>query len=118
MAMAIFSIAAISLAQAINVIGLTVTESIEEAELREQLRAVLLEATRVPNLREETRELNPNEAGIAFRIEVEGLNLENREAVALSDLFEVRVTAFRSGGPRGTETLDTASTWVYSGMFR
>lgn len=117
MSMALFAIAAVSLAQAINMISLTVSESIDEAEVREALRAELLEATRNPNLQEETREKNPNDQGIFFRIEVTTLNLENKDAQTLANLFEVRVTALRASQFGGTETLDEAMTWVYPDIF-
>lgn len=117
MSMALFAIAAVSLAQAINMISLTVAESIDEAEVREALRAELLEATRNPNLQEETREKNPNDQGIYFRIEVKTLNLENKDAQTLANLFEVRVTALRNSQFGREETLDEAMTWVYPDIF-
>ena len=117
MAMALFAIAAVSLARAINLVGLTVTESIEAAEIREQVRSVLLEYSRRPDLREETRETNPNETGISFRIEIEAVFPETREGVSLEEIYEVRVTALRKDGLRGTVPVDTASTWVNPGMF-
>lgn len=116
MSMALFAAAAVSLAQAINLISLSVGESIEEAEIRESLRAELLEATRNPNLQEEVREKNPNDRGVFFRIEVEALNLQNKDAVTLGNLFQVEVTALRQT-PAGNEVLDSASTWVYPDIF-
>lgn len=117
MAMALFAIAAVSLAKAINMISLTVSESIEDAELREQMRAVLLEVSRDPDLREDSRETNPNEMGLFFRIDIDPLELENQEGEPLSNLFTVRVTAFRKTQPRGAEEIDYAETIVYPGMF-
>lgn len=117
MSMALFAIAAVSLAQAINLISLTVSETIGEAELREQLRAVLLENTRNPNLQEENRETNPDAQGISFRIEIERLILETQQGEPLDSLFEVTVTALQDNGLRGVEELDFASTIVYPGIF-
>ena len=112
MAMALFAIAAVSLAGALNLISLTVAESIDEAELREKLRAAMLEAVRDPALKEETRETNPDERGLSFRIEVVRLDLKNQDGRSLDNLFEVTVTAIResSGGRR--ETLDRATTYA------
>lgn len=115
--MALFAIAAVGLAQAINLISLTVSETIEEAELREKLRAVLLEVARDPNLREDDRETNPDEAGVFFRIRIQPLTLQNREGEPINDVFEVHITAVQSNGPRGNEELDFASTLVYPGIF-
>jgi prepilin-type N-terminal cleavage/methylation domain-containing protein len=117
MAMALFAIAAVSLAEALNVISLTVTETIEESELREQLRAVMLEVSRDPNVTAETRETEANEQGLAFRIDIERLELDNEKGQSLANLFSVKVTAIRiqSGGRR--ETLDSASTIVNPAIF-
>jgi len=117
MAMALFAIAAVSLAEALNVISLTVTETIEESELREQLRAVMLEVSRDPNVTAETRETEANEQGLAFRIDIERLELDNEKGDSLANLFSVKVTAIRiqSGGRR--ETLDSASTIVNPAIF-
>jgi prepilin-type N-terminal cleavage/methylation domain-containing protein len=117
MAMALFAIAGVSLAEALNLISLTVTETIEEAELREQLRAVMLEVSRDPNLTAETRETEANTEGLAFRIDIERLELDNEKGESLANLFSVKVTALRiqSGGRK--ETLDSASTIVNPAIF-
>ena len=117
MAMALFAIAGVSLAEALNLISLTVTETIEEAELREQLRAVMLEVSRDPNLTAETRETEANTEGLAFRIDIERLELDNEKGESLANMFSVKVTALRiqSGGRK--ETLDSASTIVNPGIF-
>ena len=117
MAMALFAIAAVSLAEALNVISLTVTETIEDAELREQLRAAMLEVTRDPNLTAETWETEPNEQGLAFRIDIERLELDNEKGESLANLFSVKVTALKvqSGGRK--ESLDSASTIVNPAIF-
>jgi prepilin-type N-terminal cleavage/methylation domain-containing protein len=117
MAMALFAIAGVSLAEALNLISLTVTETIEESELREQLRAVMLEVSRDPNLTAETRETEANTEGLAFRIDIERLELDNEEGESLANMFSVKVTALRiqSGGRK--ETLDSASTIVNPGIF-
>jgi prepilin-type N-terminal cleavage/methylation domain-containing protein len=117
MAMALFAIAGVSLAEALNLISLTVTETIEESELREQLRAVMLEVTRDPNLTTETRETEANREGLAFRIDIERLELDNEKGETLANMFSVKVTALRiqSGGRK--ETLDSASTIVNPGIF-
>ena len=117
MAMALFAIAGVSLAEALNLISLTVTETIEESELREQLRAVMLEVTRDPNITAETRETEANTEGLAFRIDIERLELDNEKGESLANLFSVKVTALRirSGGRK--ETLDSASTIVNPAIF-
>ncbi len=110
MSMALFTVAAVSLAEALNMISLTVSESIDDAEVREQLRATVLEVSRDPALAEETRETNPDKRGLYFRIEVERVDLKNEDGQTLDNLFEVRVTAMRDLPGGRAEELDTAST--------
>ncbi len=116
MAMALFTIAAVSLAEALNLISLTVSETIEDAEVRELLRAALLEVSRDPNIDEGMRETNPDARGLFFRIEVQRAELNNREGQNLLGLFEVRVTAMRRGVRGGAEVLDSASTLANSNL--
>jgi len=110
MSMALFTVAAVSLAEALNMISLTVSESIDDAEVREQLRATMLEVSRDAALTAETRETNPDKRGLYFRIEVERLDLKNEEGQTLDNLFEVKVTAMRDLPSGRNEELDTAST--------
>ncbi|MDH4411552.1 MAG: prepilin-type N-terminal cleavage/methylation domain-containing protein [Verrucomicrobiales bacterium] len=110
MSMALFTVAAVSLAEALNMISLTVSESIDDTEVREQLRATMLEVSRDAALTAETRETNPDKRGLYFRIEVERLDLKNEEGQTLENLFEVKVTAMRDLPSGRNEELDTAST--------
>jgi prepilin-type N-terminal cleavage/methylation domain-containing protein len=110
MSMALFTLAAVSLAEALNLISLTVSESIDDAEVREQLRATMLEVSRDAALTAETRETNPDKSGLYFRIEVERLDLKNEDGQTLENLFEVKVTAMRDLPGGRNEELDTAST--------
>lgn len=110
MAMALFTIAAVSLAEALNLISLTVSESIDDAEVRESLRATVVEVTRDPNLEEGIRETNPDGRGVFYRIQVERAELRNEEGELLENLFDVRVTALRRKPGGGNEVLDSAAT--------
>jgi len=110
MSMALFTVAAVSLAEALNLISLTVSESIDDAEVREQLRATMLEVSRDASLTAETRETNPHKRGLYFRIDVERLDLKNEDGQTLDNLFEVKVTAMRDLPGGRNEELDTAST--------
>lgn len=117
MAMALFALAAVALADALNMISVSVGEAVDEAELREKLRAVMLEVTRDPNIQPDSRETNPDEAGIYFKIRIERLELENREGIALSNLFDVYVTGFRRGPTGREEEITSGSTWVNPQIF-
>ena len=110
MSMALFTIAAVSLAEALNMISLTVSESIDDTEVREQLRATMRVVSRDAALTAETRETNPDKRGLYFRIEVERLDLKNEDGQTLDNLFEVKVTAMRDLPSGRNEELDTAST--------
>ncbi len=117
MAMALFTVAAVSLAEALNLISLTVSETIDDAEARELLRATMLEVARDPNLAEDSRETNPDERGLYFRIQVERLDLKNQEGQTLDNLYEVQVTAVRQGPGGRRETLDSAVTYSSTALF-
>lgn len=110
MAMALFTMAAVSLAEALNLISLTVSEAIDDSEVRESLRATLLEVTHDAALTAETRETNPDERGLYFRIEVDRVDLKNEDGLTLDNLFEVKVTALRQVRAGRDEVLDTATT--------
>ena len=110
MSMALFTLAAVSLAEALNLISLTVSESIDDAEVREQLRATMLEVSKDSSITAETRETNPDKRGLYFRIEVERLDLKNEEGQTLENLFEVKVTALRQQSRGSDEELDRATT--------
>lgn len=117
MAMALFTLAAVALAGALNTISLSVGETVDNALLREKLRAVMLETTRDPNIQPDRRETNPDEAGVYFRIEIETLDIQNREGVTLPNLYEVRIAALQRNAYGREEELDKASTWVYPQIF-
>lgn len=117
MAMAVFAIAAVSLAQAISLISLSVVESIDEGELRERLRGELLAASRDPFIQAGSRETAANEDGVYFRIETSEYRAENREGISLEGLYEVEVTALRRVPGSADEELDVAVTVTYPGIF-
>ena len=116
MAMGVFAIAAVALANAINQISLSVAESAEEVAVREQLRGILLEATRSNDLAEGSRTID-NGQGIVFQINVEKLNLRNRQAETLDDIYEVTAIARRELGGQRSEIVESADTWVFRDMF-
>ena len=108
--MAVFVIAAVSLSQALNIISLTVVESIDESELRERIQGLLLEEGRNPSIREGSRKIPPSDNGISFEIRIERFELSNRDGNPLNNLFEVTVIAFRSTASEGTVEVSRATT--------
>lgn len=115
MALAIFVIAGVSLAQALQVISLTVSESVDQAVLREEARATLLEVTRNPALAEGRREVASTQENVLYRINVESATLKNQKAATLPALFEVVVETFAKGTD---EPIDSVSTLVHPPLFR
>lgn len=98
MALGIFAIAAVSLAEAITVISLSVTESVDLSLVREKMRSKMVEVTRAPIERAETRTTDPDESGFSFRVEIVEMPLENREGEALEGLYEVTLSAIAPDG--------------------
>ena len=114
MAMAIFAIAGVSLAQAIQQISIAVSESIDQAGMREEVRAILLEATRNPALAEGEWDIASNFEKVRYRITVHAATQTNQEAVSLPDMYEVVVEIFSEGDD---EPIDAVNTLVYPAMF-
>ncbi|MEM6916980.1 MAG: prepilin-type N-terminal cleavage/methylation domain-containing protein [Verrucomicrobiota bacterium] len=118
MAMAVFAIAAVSLSQALSMISLSVVESIESAELREQMHGLLLEEGRNSRIREGVRKTEELANGVFFEVEVTRFDAQNREGAPLNNLFEVTVTAFRRSSSEGTIELSSAATLVNSTLLQ
>ncbi len=116
LALGLFSIAAVSLAAAINTISLGVAESVTDAEIREKLRSTLIEASRLPIQEPDSFTTDPDDTGLAFRIDIEQVFLENRDGVRLDNLYEVRVVALQREGRDVTE-IDSASTLVNQTLY-
>ena len=117
LAMAIFAIAAVSLAEAINVISLTVVESTDGAALREEMRGLLLETTRKPDLAEKTFEVIALNEDVRFVIEIEPFTAENNEGQSLEGFFEVAITALPVDSQSDSDPLDSISTLIYPPIF-
>lgn len=116
MAMAVFVIAAVSLAEAISTISVSAVEAVESSDLRVQMRGLLLEAGRDPLIEEGRRETLAGDAGVFFRTEISRWEMENRESLLLDNLYEIKVTALRRLPGQGEEELDSATTAVYAGI--
>lgn len=113
MALGIFAIAAVGLAEAITVISLSVNESLELSQVRERMRSKMVEVTRSPIERSETLNLNPDESGFAYRVEIVEMPLKNREGQNLDGLYEVTLSAI---GPDGS-IVDKISTLVNPSVY-
>lgn len=117
LAMALFAIAAVSLAGAVNMIAMAVAESRETSALRERLRSVMLEWSRRPDMSVVSRDTTPGEDGIFFQIQVREMTPETREGLTLNQLYEVSVTACRVVPGQAPEVLQSAFTVVYPAIY-
>ena len=72
--------------------------------------------TRNNDLAEGSRTID-NGQGIIFQIDIEKLNLRNRQAETLEDIYEVTAMARRELGGQRSEIVERADTWVFKGMF-
>ena len=118
LAIGVFSLAAMGLAGALNSIGAASVEINDEASIREQLRSLLLEKARAPNLYAIEEQSNPDANGIIYFTRVVRLEgLENREGLALQGLFEITVTAIQQIPGREDREVDSASTYSFPGLF-
>lgn len=113
LAMALFTIAAVSLAETLNQISFTVTESIDDTRINESVRSLLTETTRTPIRGEDSWRTEPDDAGIVYEITIEESALENQEGQRLDGLYEVTVEAIRNTG----ESVYTHSTLVNPDIF-
>lgn len=108
MALGIFAIAAVSLAEALTVISLSVSESVELSLVRERMRSKMVEVTRGPIGIAESRNIEPDSSGDSYRVEIVEMPLENREGESLDGLYEVTLSAIAPDG----SVIDRISTLV------
>ncbi|MEQ1840368.1 MAG: hypothetical protein ABL994_08165, partial [Verrucomicrobiales bacterium] len=93
---------------------LAVSESVDQAVMREEVRAVLLETTRNSALRAGEWDIASKFEEVRYHVTVETASLKDQEAATLSDLYEVVVETFSEGS---NEPIDSISTLVYPPMF-
>ncbi|WP_395718923.1 prepilin-type N-terminal cleavage/methylation domain-containing protein [Prosthecobacter sp.] len=118
LALMVFSVAVVALVEAVNQLGKTTINMRREGEVRERLRSLLLENTRLPmpaSLQRDTQRVEHGD--VLYTIVREPLTgLKNRDGAELQGLHAVRVTAeWREGNATQQAT---AETWVFPPLFQ
>lgn len=114
----IFSVAAVSLVQAINILGVAGTEAREERAIQDRLDNLLLETSRKPLPR-----ISPHraftethrEGNVTYEVRIEPLELVNKDNQRLNELYTLRATA--TWIESGREQRLSAETWIYPPLY-
>lgn len=113
LALMIFSIAVVALVEALHQLGDTTLHRRREAQVRERMRSLLIEHTRLPDRPEKVQ---TQETEIMYTVTRKRLDLRNREGQPLNELYEIRVVAEWQEG--AVKQQATADTWVYPPLFQ
>lgn len=121
LALFVFSLAVISLVEAINSTGRTAMLSRRERQVQARLESLLVEATHSPEFLAKVRTGEPQESTLkegdmTFITRARPLELKNEDEQPLVDLFVVNVTATWKEGRDSQEV--TAETWVFPPLFQ
>ena len=120
LALFVFSLAVVSLVEAINSMGMASVESRREQQIQQRLELLLLETTRKQDWLKSgpltsTWDTKISEEDTVYFISVEPLSLENVEKLQLTDLYQVKIAARWKEGE--IEQEEVAETWVWSPLF-
>lgn len=118
LALLIFSVAAVSLVQAINTLGTAGVEARSDRAIQDRLDNLLLETSRKP-----LPPMSPNspysethrENNVSYEVHLEPLELTNKDHQRLNDFYKLRVIAAWNEG--GREQRMTAETWIYPPLY-
>lgn len=114
----IFSVAAVSLVQAINILGTAGVEARSDRAIQDRLDNLLLETTRKPlprmNLNSPFTETH-RENNVTYEVRIEPLEMTNKDNQRLNDLYKVQVKALWN--ENGREQRMTAETWMYPPLY-
>ena len=113
LALMVFSVAVVSLVEAINQLGGHTLLRRHEAAVQERMRSLLVEHTRMPDA---PAEVTLKESEVTYTVKHTLLELKNRDGQMVQGLFEVRVTAAWQDGQVPQQA--SAETWVYPPLFR
>lgn len=113
LALMIFSVAVVALVEALQQLGETALHHRREAQVRERMRSLLVEHTRLPGMPERAQ---TREGDVIYTVTRTPLDLHNRDGQALNDLYEIRVVADWQEGRVNQQATD--ETWVYPPLFQ
>jgi len=109
-AVAIFALAGVGMAVAINDMGEVFNESRQEAEVRRRLETLLTEA-RLRGIAPGKSALEPDAMGVVYETETAVLSLENQDHMVLTGLYRITVKAMWKRGTEAREEM--AELYVY-----
>lgn len=120
LAMFVFSLAAVSLVEAVHQMGSTALLRRQEAMLQDRMRSLLVERSHLlwkqaaPNSAVSEKLLEEN--GVTYTLQIAPLDLRNQDGMPLPDMLSVSIVATWKEGSVAQEA--SASTWVYHPLFR
>lgn len=114
----IFSVAAVSLVQAINTLGIAGSEARADRAIQDRLDNLLVETSRKPlpqmSLNGPFSETH-RENNVSYEVRIEPLEMTNKDNQRLTDLYKLRVTAVWTESRR--EQRMTSETWLYPPLY-
>ena len=113
LALALFSLVAVGMTQAIDAIARTSNDSRMEAQVLRVLESVLAEVAHQPEFKATSITFNPTADGIDASATIEKVKLITKDKVELDHMFRIRAEAWISDG-RSRRMKRSMETYVYS----
>ena len=119
LALAVFSIAAVALTQALGQMALATVESGDHAWRLELIESYLEEAAKAPLIKEGEIQVDPGVPGLIVKIVTKPLEVQTKkQAAPLPDLFEISVALYRAtAGSGGPVLLERGTTYRYRHLY-
>ena len=113
LALALFSLVAVGMTKAIEMIAKTSNEARQEAQVLRVLESVLAEVAHQPEFKAATLSFNRTADGIDASATIEKVRLVTKDKVELDHMFRVRAEAWITDG-RARRMKRSMETYVYS----
>lgn len=119
LALAVFSIAAVALTEALSQMGLATMESAEHSWRLEVVQSYLEESSKAPLVKEGEVKVDPGVPGFLVTITTKPLEIHTKkEAGALPDLFEITVVLYQNREGSGQPVVaEKGSTYRYAHLY-
>ncbi len=116
LAVLIFGMAAVALAQALNQAGKLAVDTKQAGRIQAKAHALLFEYGFGTELEEGETEIPSGDGEVVYQIVVEPLEVENMDGLVLADLFQITVNADWEEG--GEAQHFEAETYRYAPLYR
>ena len=113
LALALFSLVAVGMTQAIDGIAKTSNQARQEAQVLRVLESVLAEVAHQPEFKATSITFNPTADGIDASASIEKVKLITKDKVELDHMFRIRAEAWITDG-RARRLKRSMETYVYS----